>query len=153
MSWPWSWWKRQYLSLDLLLGSPFSLLGKFRVPSSLICIRTWSIGVISGVKFVNFPVDRLSSLQSPVLAIFHPLSCCVSSCFSLFLGFSPWAKSASFAFMYLDALYSTSDIVFESFLYRENRNLPFRSPFVKAATSILSLVSSIDSASLLKRAI
>ena len=43
-------------------------------------------------------------------------------------------------------------MVFGSFLYRENRNLPFCSPFVNAATSILSSVSSIKSASLLKRA-
>ena len=39
VSWPWSWWKRQYLSLDHLLGSPFSLSGKIKAPSSLICIR------------------------------------------------------------------------------------------------------------------
>ena len=45
----------------------------------------------------------------------------------------------SFVFIYLVALYSTSDIVFGSFLYRENKNLPFCSPFVNAATSILSL--------------
>ena len=42
-------------------------------------------------------------------------------------------------------------MVFRSFLYRENRNFPFRRPLVKAATKILSLASSIESASLLKR--
>ena len=42
-------------------------------------------------------------------------------------------------------------MVFGSFLYRENKNFPFRRPLVKAATKILSLASSIESASLLKR--
>ena len=42
-------------------------------------------------------------------------------------------------------------MVFGSFLYRENKNFPFRKPLVKAATKILSLDSSIESASLLKR--
>ena len=131
------------MSLDLLLGSPFSLPRNVRTPSSLICIKTWSIEAVSEVKLLNFPVEgleRLSSCRSPVLAIFCPLSCHTSSCFSLFLGFSSQASNASFAFMYLVALYNTSDIVFGAFLYRENRNLPFRSSFVKAATSILSLL-------------
>ena len=44
----------------------------------------------------------------------------------------------------------TFDMVFGSFLYKENKNLPFRNPFMKVATSILSLASSIESASLLK---
>ena len=44
-------------------------------------------------------------------------------------------------------------MVFGSFLYRENKNLPFRSPLVNAATSILSSASSIERASLLKRVI
>ena len=67
----------KYLSLDLLLGSPFSLPGKVRAPSSLIYIKTWLIGVVSGVKFVNFRMGGLagpSSRRSPVLAIFSPLS-------------------------------------------------------------------------------
>ena len=42
-------------------------------------------------------------------------------------------------------------MVFESFLYRENKNFPFRRPLVKAATKILSSTSLIESASLLKR--
>ena len=42
-------------------------------------------------------------------------------------------------------------MVFESFLYRENMNFPFRRPLVKAATKILSSASSIENASLLKR--
>ena len=67
----------KYLSLDLLLGSPFSLPGKVRAPLSLIYIKTWLIGVVSGVKFVNFRMGGLagpSSRRSSVLAIFSPLS-------------------------------------------------------------------------------
>ena len=92
MSWPWSRWKRQYRSLGHLLGSPFSFPRKVKASLSLICIRTWSIGAVNGVKLVNLPIgglERLSSFRSPVLAIFCPLSCCVYSCLSLFLGFSP----------------------------------------------------------------
>ena len=36
-------------------------------------------------------------------------------------------------------------MVFESFLYRENKNFPFHKPLVKAATKILSLASLIES--------
>ena len=49
-------------------------------------------------------LERLSSLLSPVLAIFHPLSYRVSSCLSLFWGFSSRASNASSTFMYLVAL-------------------------------------------------
>ena len=97
----------QYLSLDLLLGFPFSLPGNIRAPLSLICIRTWSIRAVSGVKLLNLPVgglERLSSRRSLVLAIFHPLSCRMSSCLSLFLGFFFGAISVSSVFMYLVAL-------------------------------------------------
>ena len=42
-------------------------------------------------------------------------------------------------------------MVFGSFLYRENKNFPFRKPLVKAATRILSSASSIESASFLNQ--
>ena len=42
-------------------------------------------------------------------------------------------------------------MVFGLFLYRKNKNFPFRKPLVKAAAKILSSASSIESASLLKR--
>ena len=154
MSQPWSWWKRQYLFLDHLLGSLFNFPGNVRAPSSLIYIRTWSIRAFNGVKLVNLPLGglrRLSSLLSLVLGFFCPWSWHASSSRSLFLGFSSLASSASFAFMYLVALYSTFDMVFKSFLYKENKNLPFRKPFVKATTNILLSASSIESASLLKQ--
>ena len=78
-----------------------------KVVSSLICINTWSIGAVSKVKLVNLPVgglERLSSCQSSILAIFYPQSCCASSCLSLFLGFFSQANNVSSAFMYLVAL-------------------------------------------------
>ena len=154
MSWPWSRWKWQYLSLNRLLGSLFNFPENIKAPSSLICIRTWSIGAFNRVKLVNLPpggLGRLSSLLSLVHGFFYPWSCRASSIRSLFLGFSSLVSSASSAFMYLVALNSTSDMVFGSFLYKENKNLPFHYPFVKAATNILSFASSIESASLLKR--
>ena len=42
-------------------------------------------------------------------------------------------------------------MVFESFLYIDNKNFPIRKPLVKATTKILSSASSIENASLLKR--
>ena len=42
MSCPWSLWKRQYLFLLRLLGSPFIFSGHFKEGSSLIYIRTCS---------------------------------------------------------------------------------------------------------------
>ena len=40
VSCPWSLWKRQYLFLLRLLGSPFIFSSHFKERSSLICIRT-----------------------------------------------------------------------------------------------------------------
>ena len=50
MSCPWSLWKRQYLFLLRLLGSPFIFPGHFRDGSSLICMSTWSSGTFKGVN-------------------------------------------------------------------------------------------------------
>ena len=49
VSCPWSLWKRQYLFLLRLLGSPFIFSGHFKKGSSLICIRTCSSGTFNGV--------------------------------------------------------------------------------------------------------
>ena len=46
---PWSLWKRQYILLLHLLGSPFIFSGHFKDGSSLICIRTYSSGTFNGV--------------------------------------------------------------------------------------------------------
>ena len=58
-------------------------------------------------NFMNFPtggLERLSSHRSPILAIFRPLFDCMSSCLSVFLGFSLRANNVFFALMYLVAL-------------------------------------------------
>ena len=44
VSYPWSLWKRQYLFLLRLLGSPFIFFGHFKEGPSLICMSTWSSG-------------------------------------------------------------------------------------------------------------
>ena len=49
VSCPWSLWKRQYLFLLRLLGSPFIFSGHFKDGSSLICIRTCSSGIFNEV--------------------------------------------------------------------------------------------------------
>ena len=49
MSCPWSLWKRQYLFLLHLLGSPFIFSSHFKEGSSLICMSTWSSGAFKGV--------------------------------------------------------------------------------------------------------
>ena len=64
----------------------------------------WGNQQCEACKPLRGVLKRLSSCRSPVLAIFHSLSCRTSSCLSLFLGFSSWANSVSSAFMYFIAL-------------------------------------------------
>ena len=99
--------KTVILEFGPLTRISFQLARKCQGPSSLICIRTWSIKVVSRVKLMNLPVgglERLSSHRSLILAIFRPLFCRASFCLSLFLGLSSQANNASSAFMYLVAL-------------------------------------------------
>ena len=49
VSCPWYLWKRQYLFLLRLLGSPFIFSDHFKEWSSLICIKTCSSGTLNGV--------------------------------------------------------------------------------------------------------
>ena len=51
VSCPWSLWKRQYLFLLCLLGSPFIFSNHFKEGSSLICIKTCSSGTFNGVYY------------------------------------------------------------------------------------------------------
>ena len=76
----------------------------------------------------GFEVSILPSIL--ILVVFCPLSCHVSFCLFLFLGFSSQASNASFIFMYLVTQYSTSNMVFRSFLYKKNKNFPFHNPVV-----------------------
>ena len=49
VSWPWFLWKRQYLFLLRLLGSPLIFSGHFKEGSSLICLMTCLIGMFKEV--------------------------------------------------------------------------------------------------------
>ena len=74
MSWPWSLWKRQYLFLLRLLGSPFIFSGHFKKESSLICINTCSSGMFKGI-YCRLRAEELAfllsqSFFSPVHAFF-----------------------------------------------------------------------------------
>ena len=124
MSCSWSWWKWQYLFLDLLFGLPFSLSNHASAGPFFIYMRTWSSRVFSGVKLAILPdggLDLLLSLRSFARADFLPLSWRGPSCLSLFFGLPPWAIMASSAFMNFVALYNMSAIVFGSFLYGEKK--------------------------------
>ena len=99
MSCPWSRWKQQYFFLGLLFGSPFSLPGHAKARSSLIYIKTWSSGPLSGVKLVirhGGGLNLHSSLLWLVLATFLPFSRRESSCFSHFFGLPPLVIMASY---------------------------------------------------------
>ena len=63
VSCPWSLWKRQYLFLLHLLGSPIIFLGHFKEGSSLICISTYSSGMFKGV-YCGLRVEELAFLLS-----------------------------------------------------------------------------------------
>ena len=71
VSWPWSLWKRQYLFLLRLLGSPFIFSGHFKEGSSLICIRTCSIGMFKG-GILLVPCWRVWLLIISVFPFFRP---------------------------------------------------------------------------------
>ena len=60
VSCPWSQWKRQYLFLLCLLGSPFIFSNHFKEGSSLICIMTCSSGTFNGV-YCWFRAERPAS--------------------------------------------------------------------------------------------
>ena len=74
MSCTWSLWKRQYLFLLRLLGSPFIFSGHFKEGSSLICISTCLSDIFKGMYCwlrAEKPAFLLSrSFFSPVHAFF-----------------------------------------------------------------------------------
>ena len=70
VSCPWSLWKRQYLFLLRLLGSPFIFSGHFKDGSSLICIRTCSSGIQWGILLI--PRWRARLLIISVFHFFRP---------------------------------------------------------------------------------
>ena len=147
VSWSWSRWKRQYLSLDLLLGPPFNLSGNVKAPSSLIYISYWSIGVFKGVKFVNLPVKGLDCLS--FLPSFNPYPAELPPA-----SLSSWASPHRLTAHLQHSCTWWSCKVRPTWFLGHSCTMRIETyPFVKAATSILSSASSIESTSLLKWAI
>ena len=102
---PWSWWKLPYLLLSLFSTGVLIGFGHCKEGSSLIDIRTCSIGIIRRAKLVNLGFLSRSSFFFPVV---YPTLCVsfflsrlllVPSSFFLF-PFISFASIASFAFMY-----------------------------------------------------
>ena len=122
VSYPWSLWKRQYLFLLHLLGSPFISSSHFKEGSSLICIRTCLSGMFKGVYCwlcTDEPTFLLSrSFFSPVRPFFGwgPYSKCrkrsTSILSALFLFLSIIASSA---FMKFWAQWKSSTMVWGSY--------------------------------------
>ena len=102
---PWSWWNLQYLFLSLLFAGALVGYGHCREGSSLICIKTYSIGIIRGVKLVNFGLLSRSSFFFPVVystlhfSLFLSRFLLVPSALFLF-PFISFASTVSSAFMY-----------------------------------------------------
>ena len=118
VSCPWSLWKRQYLFLLRLLGSPFIFSGHFKEGSSLICMKTCSSSMFKGMYYW-LRVEELAfllsqSFFSPIHAFFGqgPYSgwrgrfASIHSALFLFL-----AIIASFAFMKFWAEWTSSAMV------------------------------------------
>ena len=121
MQCPWSWWNLQYLFLSLFSTGVLIGFGHCREGSSLICIRTCSIGIIKGVKLVNFCFLYESSFLFPVLypplRISFFLSWLLLVPSSLFLfPFISFTSTASSAFMYFWAFQGNFVTVFGGLL-------------------------------------
>ena len=129
----WSWWSLKYLLLSLLSIGVLIGFDHFREGSSLIYIRTCSIGIIRGVKLVNLGFLLGSSLFFPVvyptLCISFFLSRLLLVPSSLFLfPFISFVSTASSAFMYFWALRSNSATVFGGLLVIEKKKSPSSNP-------------------------
>ena len=89
----WSRWNLQYLLVSLLSTRELFGFGHRREGSSLICIRTYSIGIIRGVKFMNLgflsgsPSFYLWSTQHFVSPSFYRNCCLFLRLSSFFLSF------------------------------------------------------------------
>ena len=66
---PWSWWNLQYLLLSFLSTRVLIGFGHCKEGSSLICIRTCSIGIIRGVKLVKLGFLFGSSFFFPMVCL------------------------------------------------------------------------------------
>ena len=102
---PWSWWNLQYLFLSLLSIGVLIGFGHCKEGLSLIYIKTCSIGIIRGVRLVNFGLlSRSSFFFSTIyltlrISFFLSRLLLVSSSLFLF-PFISFASTTSSAFMY-----------------------------------------------------
>ena len=121
LSCPWSLWKRQYLFLLRLLGSPFIFFDHFKEGLSLICISTCSSGMFKGMYCWFHAEELVFLLSRPFFSLFHaffgrgPCSgwcgrfASIRSAFFLFL-----TIIASFAFIKFWAKWTTLALVWGS---------------------------------------
>ena len=153
---PWSWWNLQYLFLSLISIGVLTGFNHCRVGSSLICIRTCSIGIIRGVKLVNLDFLSRSSFFFPMVCLPLRVSFFLSRLLfvpsSLFLfPFISFVSIASSTFMYFWALRSNSDTVFGGLLVIEKKKSPSSNLAWKVVKMTWSSVSFTYSNSLLNR--
>ena len=139
------------LSTRVLIG-----FSHCREGSSLICIRTYSIGIIRGVKLVNFGfLSRSSFFFLVVCLTFHVsffLSWLLLVPSSLFLfPFISFASIASSVFIYFWAFRSNSATVFGGLLVIEKKKSPGNNPAWKVVRMTWSSTSSTCNSSLLNR--
>ena len=137
------------LSIGVLIG-----FGHCREESSLIYIRTCSIGIIRGVKLVNLGFLSGSSFFFPVVCPTLRVSFFLSQLLlvpsSLFLfPFISFVSTASSAFMYFWALQSNFATIFGGLLVIEKKKSPGSNPAWKVVKITWSSTSSTCSSSLL----
>ena len=151
----WSWWNLQYLFLSLLSAGVLIDFGHYREGSSLICIRTCSVGIIRGVKLVNFGFLSGSSfffsVVYPTLRDSFFLLWLLLVPLSLFLFPSFLASTTSSALMYFWAFWSNSATVFGGLLVIEKKKSPSSNPAWKVVSLTWSSISSTCCSSLLNR--
>ena len=158
MQCPWSWWILQYLFLSLLSAGVLIGFSHCREGSSFICIKTCSIGIIRGVKVVNFGLLSRSSLffifvVCPTLRVSFFLSRFLLVSSSLFLfPFISFASTAFSAFMYFWAFRSNFATVFYGLLVIKKEK---KSPSSNSAWKVVRMtwlsISSTCSSSLLNQ--
>ena len=156
MQCPWSWWNLHYLFLSLLSAGVQIGFGHCKEGSSLICIKTCSIGIIRGVKLVNFGLLSWSSFFFPVIyltlrvSFFLSRLLLVSSSLFLFT-FISFASTESFAFKYFWAFWSNFVTVFGGLFMIEKKKSSSSNPAWKAVRMTWSSASSTCSSSLLNQ--
>ena len=147
-------WNLQYLFLSFLSARVLIGFGHCREGSSLICIRTYLIGITRAVKLVNFGFLSESSVfflvVCPKLHVSFFLSWLLLVPLSLFLfPFISFASTTSFTFMYFWAFQSNSVIVFGGLLVIEKKKSLGSSPAWKVVRITWSSASSTCSSSFL----